>query len=168
MGIPPQQCGFGINQVPLRNYITFLELLGITLAPPKAASVELTFYLTKEQGEGKIVPERTEVATIRTETNPAIVFTTDEELIISPPCCKYLLLADNSEISPAIATLENPFSPSLGDRIPTSDFSEELALFPNVNFGNCFYLVLGEKRSEKDEEQQRQNSLKGHVLALIA
>jgi len=37
------------NQVPRRNYITFLELLGIRLRPPTPAKTELTFYLTKAQ-----------------------------------------------------------------------------------------------------------------------
>ena len=33
------------NQVPRRNYVTFLELLGIRLEPPRPAQTELTFYL---------------------------------------------------------------------------------------------------------------------------
>jgi predicted phage baseplate assembly protein len=35
------------NQVPRRNYVAFLELLGIRLQPPAPAWCELTFYLTK-------------------------------------------------------------------------------------------------------------------------
>jgi len=34
------------NQVPRRNYVAFLELLGIRLKPPTPAQTEVTFYLT--------------------------------------------------------------------------------------------------------------------------
>ncbi|MEM9541246.1 MAG: putative baseplate assembly protein [Cyanobacteria bacterium P01_E01_bin.42] len=157
------------NQVPLRNYITFLELLGISLDPPKAASVELTFYLSKEQNRRIIVEERTEVATVRTETNPAIVFTTDRELAIAPPALKYFLVADNSAVQPADASPNNPLAALyIGERAPNAEqwenFPAEIELFPNVIFGNCFYLVLGENLAEGDRE--RKEPLGGHVLAL--
>ena len=35
------------NQVPRRNYITFLELLGIRLQPPAPAATDVTFYITR-------------------------------------------------------------------------------------------------------------------------
>lgn len=37
------------NQVPRRNYVAFLELLGVRLAPPTPAQTAVTFYLTRPQ-----------------------------------------------------------------------------------------------------------------------
>lgn len=36
------------NQVPRKNYIAFLELLGIRLQPPTPARVSQTFYLDRK------------------------------------------------------------------------------------------------------------------------
>src|SRR5688500_6811282 len=70
------------NQVPDRLYVKFLELMGIQLDPPRPASAPVTFYLSAPQPIDLTVPEGTEVATIRTDTSPAIVFTTEADLVI--------------------------------------------------------------------------------------
>ncbi|MEL6165268.1 MAG: putative baseplate assembly protein, partial [Cyanobacteria bacterium J06628_3] len=79
------------NQVPLLNYITFLELLGIRLQPPTPARCELTFYLSKEQPKPVIIPSDTEVATVRTENDEAVIFATNDELVIGNPQIKHFL-----------------------------------------------------------------------------
>ncbi len=76
---------YRVNQVPEKNYLKFLELIGMSLAPPQAAGAPVTFYLTvPAQTELQIV-QGTEVATMRTETSPAIIFTTEKDLTIQPP-----------------------------------------------------------------------------------
>ncbi|HEY9892635.1 MAG TPA: putative baseplate assembly protein, partial [Candidatus Sericytochromatia bacterium] len=79
------------NQVPRRNYVAFLELLGIRLQPPAPAECELTFYLTQAQPQPIRIPYATEVATVRTETQEAIIFSTDEEFAIGNPQIKHFL-----------------------------------------------------------------------------
>jgi predicted phage baseplate assembly protein len=66
-------------------YVKFLELIGVKLEPPRAARAPVTFYLSAAQPTDVSIPEGTEVATIRTETSPAIVFTTEAELTIRTP-----------------------------------------------------------------------------------
>jgi predicted phage baseplate assembly protein len=73
------------NQVPRRYYVAYLELLGMRLQPPTAAQANLVFNLSKAQNQPKIIPEYTEVATVRTPTEPAVVFTTDKPLVIGCP-----------------------------------------------------------------------------------
>ena len=46
------------------------------LEPPRAARAPVTFYLSAPQPADVTIPEDTEVATVRTETSPAIVFST--------------------------------------------------------------------------------------------
>ena len=81
------------NQIPLRNYIAFLELLGIRLNPPTAAQTDLTFYLTCELPSAYTIPAGVEVATERTETQEAIIFRTDEDLTIGKPILEHFLQA---------------------------------------------------------------------------
>src|SRR5579864_9268729 len=76
---------YRVNQVPQRNYVKFLELIGVRLEPPRAARAPVTFYLSAAQPTDVSIPEGTEVATIRTETSPAIVFTTEAELVVRTP-----------------------------------------------------------------------------------
>lgn len=70
------------NQVPEKMYRRFLDMLGVELAPPRAAQVELTFYLSAAQPTEVKIPRDTEVATPRTETSQAIVFSTERALTI--------------------------------------------------------------------------------------
>lgn len=128
---------YRFNQVPYRLYIVFLELLGVRLQPPAPAHAELTFYLIKEQPQAVTIPQGAEVATLRTETEAAILFTLDRALIISKPQLRHLLTSDTAELRPN----------ALRDRTPVRwNALEELPLFeqsPPVS-GNCFYLVLDE------------------------
>ena len=56
---------YRLNRVPDLNYVKFLELIGVTLLPPTAASTELTFRLSKAQEDWKYIPVGTEVSTPR-------------------------------------------------------------------------------------------------------
>jgi predicted phage baseplate assembly protein len=74
-----------LNRVPDRNYIKFLELIGVRLFPPTAATVQVTYWLAATQPDTIAVPRGSEVATPRTEAaGSAIVFTTTEQLSIVP------------------------------------------------------------------------------------
>lgn len=75
---------YRLNRVPDRNYIKFLELIGVTLFPPTAARTDVTFWLAGPQPEVVTIPEGTEVATVRTDTDDAIVFATTENRPIIP------------------------------------------------------------------------------------
>ena len=136
------------NQVPRRNYVAFLELLGIRLQPPAPAQTEVTFYLSASLPEAYTIPAGSEIATLRTETEEAIIFSTDQPLVIDKPRILHLLSAPRSE--------ENPeFLRDLLLDVWTEDREEgwsgqEIALFsdpPQPN--NCFYVVFdGEQRVE--------------------
>jgi predicted phage baseplate assembly protein len=76
---------YRVNQVPDKMYTSFLELIGVRLDPPRAARVPVTFHLSAAQSADVTIPEDTEIATIRTETNPAIVFSTERGATIRRP-----------------------------------------------------------------------------------
>ena len=84
---------FRLNQVPDRLYVHFLNLVGIEPFPPSVARADLTFWLSAVQDESVRVPAGLQVATAiqqildqPTSAVPEpIVFSTVEDLIISPP-----------------------------------------------------------------------------------
>jgi predicted phage baseplate assembly protein len=76
---------YRVNQVPDKMYVKFLELIGVKLEPPRAAVAPITFYLSAAQDGVVSVLEGTEVASVRTETSEAIIFSTEETLVIRPP-----------------------------------------------------------------------------------
>ena len=84
---------YRLNKVPDKNYVKFLELLGVRLTPTTPASTEITFTLSAPQDEPVTIPQGTEVSTVRTETEDAIVFTTSEDLTIIPANLEYFLLS---------------------------------------------------------------------------
>jgi predicted phage baseplate assembly protein len=70
---------YRLNRVPDRNYVKFLELMGVRLYPPAAAHAPITFWLSAPQPATVTIPTGTEVATVRTGEQPPIVFSTTED-----------------------------------------------------------------------------------------
>lgn len=71
---------YRLNRVPERNYIKFLQLLGIELKPAQPATAVLTFTLTRDDLDSVIVPKGTQVAGGSDDDGP-ILFETDEALV---------------------------------------------------------------------------------------
>ena len=82
---------YRLNRVPDRNYVKFLDLIGVHLFPPTAATTDVTYWLSAPQPEPIDVPASTQVATVRTETVESIVFTSVEDLAIVPCSLERLL-----------------------------------------------------------------------------
>ncbi|MBH5333667.1 putative baseplate assembly protein [Streptomyces pactum] len=134
------QLVYRLNRVPDKNYLAFLDLIGVRLYPPTAARTEVTFRLSAPQPEPVRIKAGTEVATVRTESEEAVVFTTARDLSVPP--CSYAHLAT---------------WPATGG---ATDRSEELALGRDVPLfstspvpGDCLYIGLS-------------NPVPGCVLAL--
>ncbi len=108
---------YRLNQVPDRHYIKLLELLGIQLEPPQAASAPLTFYLSAPQEQMIVVPQGTAASTSRADGGEAIVFTTDEPLRIRPAKLAHILVRQRDERGNlayreiALQRLEREFTP---------------------------------------------------------
>ncbi|MFC7500813.1 putative baseplate assembly protein, partial [Nocardioides sp. GCM10030258] len=75
---------YRLNRVPDRLYITFLDLLGVTLHPPTPARVEVTAWLAAAAKETTVLPAGAEVATLRTPQQEAVVFATSKSLTMPP------------------------------------------------------------------------------------
>ena len=69
---------YRLNRVPDRNFVKFLELMGVTLFPPTAARVDVTFWLSAVQPDTVPIDVGTQVATLRTTAEEAVVFSVVE------------------------------------------------------------------------------------------
>lgn len=123
------QLVYRVNRVPEKNYLAFLDLIGVRLHPPTAAHTDVTFRLSAPRPDPVVVRAGTEIATVRTETEEAVVFTTSEPLSIVP--CAFAHLAT---------------WPSSGEAV---DRTEELTLGRDVpcfgatpTVGDCLYVGL--------------------------
>jgi hypothetical protein len=87
-----EQLIYRLNRVPEKNYIAFLNLLGITRDPATPARAFLSFKVDDVE---RTVPGGTQVQTTGTETAPPIVFETDESLLVLPTDLGAVLLFEN-------------------------------------------------------------------------
>jgi predicted phage baseplate assembly protein len=81
---------YRLNRVPDRNYLRFLELVGVRLFPPVAAGTEVSFRLSAQQDTTVLIPKGTVVSTRRTATERAIEFTTMADLSVVPARSVYV------------------------------------------------------------------------------
>jgi predicted phage baseplate assembly protein len=122
---------YRVNKVPLKNYIKFMDLIGIRLRPPQPATVDVSFRLSAPQPQEVKIPKGTEIATVRTETQEAIPFTTDQELVLLIPDFLFALTTlDDVNYSDCMPSLKNPDS--------------RVTVFKTVpEENNAFYLGFG-------------------------
>lgn len=84
---------YRLNRVPDKNHLAFLDLLGIRLFPPAAATVEVDFHLSAPQPETVLLRRGTQVATPRGDTEEAVPFATTDDLPIVPSSLDRLVTA---------------------------------------------------------------------------
>jgi predicted phage baseplate assembly protein len=91
------QIVYRLNRIPEKNYLAFLDLLGVTLFPPSAARTDVTFWLSAPQQQPVHLPTGTEVATARTESEEAIVFATVDDLTVLPCTLEHVVVQHSGE-----------------------------------------------------------------------
>ena len=75
---------YRLNRVPEKNFIAFLNLLGITRKPAEPAWTMLTYSLPDKSTVPVVLEKGTQAATTQTEEQPAIVFETEVDLRVLP------------------------------------------------------------------------------------
>jgi predicted phage baseplate assembly protein len=135
---------YRLNRVPEKNYIKFLEMLGLQLNPASSARTELTFWLSAdlplnpEDDQTVIVPAGFEV---RSElTDEEVLFTTTRSLEIFPPLLEHVRKDDEFNKNHLTRMGIEPFLP-FNERTPRS--------------GDTFYLGFNPA-----------NNISGHILKL--
>lgn len=138
---------YRMNRIPEKNYLKFLEMLGLQRTPASSASTELTFWLSVDlplnddpQTEPKsvVIPRGLEV---RSEsTDDEVVFTT---------------LRDVDVVAPLLAHVrrEPDFNKNYSKRLPMETFFPFNEQTPRL--GDTFYLGFDPK-----------NNISGHLIRL--
>ncbi len=95
-----------LNQVPEKNFLAFLDLIGGELQPPQPAKVPLTFYLAEGSPVDGLVPAHTQVSAPPQEgANEEIVFETDRELVVTTTQLQAVFVREPSQDKYAEHTL---------------------------------------------------------------
>ncbi|NEP53944.1 MAG: hypothetical protein F6K65_36200, partial [Moorea sp. SIO3C2] len=106
-----------LNQVPDKNFLAFLDLLGASRLAPQPARAPLTFFLATGTTVDAIAPAGTQVAAPPTEgETESVIFETEQELVVTgaqldslfvrnPSQDQYADYSSLTEISPATTYL---------------------------------------------------------------
>jgi predicted phage baseplate assembly protein len=87
---------YRLNRVPDRNYVHFLEMIGVRLFPPTAAHAPCTFWLSAPQDNNVYVPAGTVVATRRLERGEDVIaFSVLEDLVIVSASLQNIMSVDH-------------------------------------------------------------------------
>jgi predicted phage baseplate assembly protein len=127
---------YRLNRVPEKNYIRFMDLIGMRLQGATPARAPLTFWLSAPQPGPVTLPRGTEVATVRTGDQPAITFTTDEDLAVLPPTLRYAWTSSDEQ--------------NFQDQTPRLDLASELfdAFQRKPQPGDALYFGFPENLSQ--------------------
>jgi len=86
---------YRLNRVPEKNYLRFMELLGMQLKEPVPARALITFGLSAPQSGPVTIPRNAELATLSTGDEDPITFATDDDTVIWPPTLTYCLASSD-------------------------------------------------------------------------
>jgi hypothetical protein len=98
---------YRLNQVPEKNYLSFLELVGVSLRSPEPAKTVLTFQLKEDTKEGFVLPRGSQVESTETEEKGAVLFETEEDLLLSPVSLRKILSVGYDEKTESILVKDN-------------------------------------------------------------
>ena len=112
-----------INRAPERNYLAFLNLIGIEPLPPRPARVPLTFTLAEGSPAAAVVPTGTRVGAPALEgEDDDLVFETEAALVVSRAQLQSVVVGDaetdtySDRTGAALGLLDEPFAAFVGDR----------------------------------------------------
>lgn len=108
---------YRLNRIPDKLHVALLELLGIRLAAPAAAIAQLRFRLAAPAEDQVPIPAATEVGTVRTAQEPAIVFQTRQDFTI-PPARPAAYLVQRGGETKDVGVARDYARPGDTDRLP--------------------------------------------------
>lgn len=108
---------YRLNRIPDKLHMTLLELLGVALHGPRAARTRVRFRAGAALTTTLEIPAGTEVGTLRSAQDEAIVFQVAETFAVSPSRPTAYLVGRGAEVSP-IAVAGGVARPQGSDCLP--------------------------------------------------
>jgi hypothetical protein len=98
-----------LNQALDKNFLAFLDYLGVSPISATSAVVPVTFTTVGNAPSGVTVPARTQIAAAAADGGEAVVFETTEQLTISGACLRHLFTLDpTSDTRTELAAIVDP------------------------------------------------------------
>jgi hypothetical protein len=72
-----------LNQVPDKNFLAFLDMVGVEASPGAPAAVPMTFLPSAKAPQGGLVPAGTQTATTQTDQADAQIFETRQDIYVT-------------------------------------------------------------------------------------
>ena len=72
---------YRLNKVPQKNYLSMLELMGLSLTAPQSAKAIVRFYPVENCNKNILVKSGTKIASVSDDTQP-IIFETENNLLV--------------------------------------------------------------------------------------
>jgi predicted phage baseplate assembly protein len=108
---------YRLNRIPDRLHLTLLELLGVTLHGPRAARTRVRFRAGAPLASTLEIPVGTEVGTVRSAQEEAIVFQVSETFAV-PPCRPAAYLVERGRQVTPITVVRGVARPQGPERFP--------------------------------------------------
>lgn len=83
-----------LNQVPHKNFVAFLDMLGIRLLPAQSSRVPLMFTLAEGTQRDVLIPAKTQAAAAKTEEHEELPFETERSLLATTSNLKEVVSVD--------------------------------------------------------------------------
>lgn len=154
-----------LNQAPKKNFVAFLDMLGIKLLPAQPARTPLFFKLAKGIENEIWIPERTQASTGKTDEHEILPFETSRNLLATPSQLKIVI-----SIDPENDNIHIPPPGFLNGRqqnlIPYKIVSSPVAGSKNFQLDHVTELKAGDFLSlgEKDKEYVIISSVSGMIV----
>jgi predicted phage baseplate assembly protein len=109
---------YRLNRVPDKLHVALLDLLGIRLDGPSAATTSLRFRLADKPSEPVLIPGGdTEVGTPRTAHDEAVIFQVDEDFTIPPTRPEAYVLQRHGQQAKSVGTADGEARPQGPDQL---------------------------------------------------
>jgi predicted phage baseplate assembly protein len=109
---------YRLNRVPDKLHVALLDLLGIRLDGPSAATTSLRFRLADAPSEPVLIPGgETEVGTPRTAHDEAVIFQVDEDFTIPATRPEAYVLQRHGQQAKSVGTAEGEARPQGPDQL---------------------------------------------------
>jgi predicted phage baseplate assembly protein len=108
---------YRVNRIPDKLHVALLELLGITLEAPTAATADLRFRLSTVATQPVTIGVGTEVGTVRTAAAESIVFSTIDDFVIPALRMSTYMVERSGELKD-IGVASGTASPRGRDQLP--------------------------------------------------
>lgn len=124
-----------LNKTPDKNFIAFLDVLGIKALPARSARVPVTFTLAEGTNTNVLIPARTQVSAPATSTRGELLFITERNLLAT--FAKLMHVFSINSANDAIFNHTSPFSERKAFEVFAGDNMQEHILYlAHKNFFN--------------------------------